>query len=69
MGKKPMPSSARTRVEYWGCVEIRDHDEAKTVVFENRSGAYLKYVSTGSEKNAVCRPSWREYQHILIPTG
>jgi hypothetical protein len=25
-----------------GWVEIRDHDEAKTVAFENRSGAYLK---------------------------
>jgi len=31
------------------------------VGFENRSAAYIKYVSTGSQNNAIYRPPESEY--------
>lgn len=38
-----------------------DSDEPKNMVFENRRAAYIKYVSTGSQKDANCRPSVPKY--------
>jgi hypothetical protein len=31
--------------------------EAKTVIGEHRSAAYMKYVSTGAQTSAVCSPA------------
>jgi len=39
---------AETRLE---AAEIQGQTESKTVGSENRSGAYLRYVSTGSAGN------------------
>lgn len=33
--------------------------ESKMVVSEHRSRAYMKYVSTGGQENAICRPPSR----------
>ena len=40
----------------------------KMVIFEYRSGAYLRYVSTGTQEIAICSPIRRflwEFLHIL----
>lgn len=29
---------------------------AKMMLFEHRSGAYSKYVSTGAQKSVICKP-------------
>lgn len=39
------------------------------VDFEHRSGAYMKYVSTGAQKDAICRPSSRVSRRALNPLG
>ena len=37
------------------------------VIFEHRSGAYIKYVSTGAQKSAICRPPWRISMSQQVP--
>lgn len=39
------------------------------VWFENRSGMYLKVLSTGSENRAICRPSTTKYQQTFTELG
>jgi hypothetical protein len=39
------------------------------VDFEHRSGAYMKYVSTGVQKYAICRQSSRVSKRALRPTN
>jgi hypothetical protein len=41
-----------------------DQAESKMVIFEYRSGAYLKYVSTGTQEIAICRPVSSGFQTI-----
>src|SRR5690606_6786250 len=43
--------------------------EAKRVIFEHRSAAYFRYVSTGAQKIALCRPAWAEWRSALKPPG
>jgi len=38
-----------------GLFEIRGRDAAKMVIFENRSAVNFWFMSTGSQKSAVCQ--------------
>ena len=38
----------------------------KTVAGEHRSGAYIKYVSTGAQPDAVCSPASRDFREVYV---
>jgi hypothetical protein len=46
------------------CFEIRNA-ESKMAVFEHRSGAHLRCVSTEAQKGAICRPAGRVSKQTL----
>src|SRR3954467_11780459 len=39
--------------------------EPKMVIFEHRSAAYFRYVSTEAQEIAICRPAWAECRSAL----
>jgi hypothetical protein len=43
--------------------------EPKSGVFEHRSAAYFRYVSTGAQNIALCRPAWAECRSALEEAG